>query len=137
MRVIVAFVLLIGLLSPGARADEAHAEIDYLLSSIGSSECTFIRNGKQYNAQDAEAHLRMKYRRGKRYASTGEKFIERLASKSSISKKLYYIECENKEKVPSGDWLMQRLNEYRASSATEDEGRSSPGTDLRFSDSQS
>jgi hypothetical protein len=115
MRVIVALALVICLLPPGAGADEAFTEIDYLLSSIGSSDCAFIRNGKRHNSRDAEAHLRMKYKRGKRYAPTSEKFIDRLASKSSMSDKLYYIECESEERVPSGDWLMQRLNEYRAS----------------------
>ena len=116
MRVIVAFALVICLLlPPGAHADEAFTEIDYLLSTIGSSDCAFIRNGKRHSAQDAEAHLRMKYKRGKRYAPTSEKFIERLASKSSMSDKPYYIECESEEKVPSGVWLMKRLNQYRAS----------------------
>ena len=114
IRVIAAIVLLIGLLPSGACADDTLEEIEYLLSSLGSSDCTFIRNGKTYSAHDAEAHLRMKYRRGKRYASTGEKFIERLASESSISKKPYYMECGSEERVLSGDWLMQRLNEYRA-----------------------
>jgi len=93
--------------------DSVPPEIDYLLVSIGSSNCTFIRNGKHYEAAAAEDHLRMKYRRGKRYASSSEEFIERLASKSSMSKKLYYIECEGDEKVPSGDWLRDRLAEYR------------------------
>ena len=114
MRVAVALVFLICLMLPNARANDAVAEIEYLLSSIGSSNCTFIRNDKRYNARDAEAHLRMKYRRGRRYVSTSENFISRLASASSISKKLYYIECEREETVPSGNWLMQRLNEYRA-----------------------
>lgn len=117
MRVIVALALLICLLPPGARADDVPAEIDYLLSAIGSSGCTFIRNGKRHDAEDAEAHLRMKYQRGRRYAATSEEFIERLASKSSMSKKLYYIECECEETVPSGDWLMQRLTEYRTNSS--------------------
>jgi len=114
MRVMIAAVLLICLLPPVGWADDTVAEIDYLLSSIGSSKCTFIRNGKRYNSQDAEAHLRMKYRQGKRYASSSENFISRLASASSISKKPYYMECDGKERVPSGDWLMQRLDEYRA-----------------------
>jgi hypothetical protein len=65
----------------------------------------------------------MKYRRGKRYAPTSEKFIERLASKSSLSNKPYYIECESEERMAFGQWLMQRLNEYRASS---DDGRRGP-----------
>ena len=111
MRVL-TFVVLIFLLPLSALADDAApAEIDYLLSSVGSSDCTFIRNGKRYDSRSAEDHLRMKYRRGKRYAPTGEKFIERLASNSYLSKKLYYIECEG-EKMPSGDWLTEQLGEY-------------------------
>ena len=110
----IAAVLLICLLPSAVRADDSVAEIEYLLSSIGSSNCTFIRNGKRYNSQDAEAHLRMKYRQGKRYASSSENFISRLASTSSVSKIPYYMDCDGKETVPSGDWLMQRLDEYRA-----------------------
>ena len=112
----IAAVLLICLLPPAVRADDSVAEIDYLLSSIGSSNCTFIRNGKRHNSQDAEAHLRMKYRQGKRYASSSENFIARLASASSVSKKPYFMECDGEEIVSSGDWLRQRLNEYRAHS---------------------
>jgi len=96
-----------------AIADVAETEVEYLVSTIGASDCTFIRNGKRHSAEDAEDHLRMKYRRGRRYAPTAEKFIERLASESSMSKKPYYIECEGQEAVPSGEWLMARLNDYR------------------------
>lgn len=95
--------------------DEVPAEIDYLLRAIGSSNCSFIRNGENYDSRSAEDHLRMKYRRGKRYAASSEDFIERLASKSYLSKKAYYIECEGEEKIPSGDWLLERLGEYRRS----------------------
>ena len=97
-----------------ARADQTATEIDFLLSAIGQSDCVFVRNGKEYDAQDAEAHLRMKYSRGKRYAPTSEKFIERLASKSSMSKKPYFIECNGMQPVQSGQWLTQLLNDYRA-----------------------
>ena len=114
---IFAVALILCLLSLDARADdEAPAEIDYLLRSIGSSGCTFIRNGESHESREAEDHLRMKYRRGKRSAPTSEKFIERLASKSSLSNQLYYIECEGEERMPSGDWLMKRLGEYRTAS---------------------
>jgi hypothetical protein len=97
------------------QASEIPVEIDYLLTTVGSSDCAFIRNGSRHDAEDAEAHLRMKYKRGKRWASTTEKFIERLASKSSFSKKPYFIQCGEQEQVPSGDWLTQRLQEYRNS----------------------
>ena len=96
-----------------ARAEDVPAEIDYLLNAVGGSGCVFIRNGKRHDAEDAEDHLRMKYRRGKRYAPTTEAFIERLASKSSMSKKLYHIDCPGEDIVPSGDWLSQKLIEYR------------------------
>lgn len=116
MRVLTLVVLLF-LLPFGAGADDGvPAEIDYLLRSVGSSDCTFIRNGARYDSRSAEDHLRMKYRRGKRYAATSEKFIERLASNSYLSKKAYYIECEGEEKIPSGDWLLERLGDYRKES---------------------
>jgi len=97
-----------------ARGEDAAVEIDYLASAVGSSGCTFIRNGKRHDAADAEAHLRMKYRRGKRYAPTAELFIERLASRSSISNKPYYIECTGQEPVETGTWLTRRLEDFRS-----------------------
>lgn len=107
-------VIVAGLLLPlSATAGTAEVEIDNLLSTMGRSDCVFIRNGKRHNAEDAEDHLRMKLRRGKRYVTTTESFIERLASSSSMSKKPYYIECPGQEKTPTGEWLMQRLAELR------------------------
>jgi len=101
------------LVAPGSYAEDVPTEIDYLLTTVGSSNCEFIRNGKRHSAENAEDHLRMKYRRGKRYAPTTEAFIERLASKSSMSKKLYEIDCPGEDVVPSGEWLSYRLAEYR------------------------
>jgi hypothetical protein len=95
-------------------AGNTESEIEYLIASIGDSNCTFVRNGSRHDAEDAEDHLRMKYRRGKRYATSAELFIERLASKSSMSGKLYTMECPDSETVPSGEWLTARLHEYRA-----------------------
>lgn len=107
--------LFLALLVPvTSSASGTEEEIEYLLSSIGDSTCTFIRNGKKHEAEDAEDHLRMKYRRGKRYASTTEKFIERLASASSMSRKPYYIECPGDEAMRTGDWLTELLNDYRS-----------------------
>jgi hypothetical protein len=119
MRVLILVVLLF-LLPIGTRAeDEVPAEIDHLLTSVGNSGCTFIRNGERHDARSAEDHLRMKYRRGKRYATSSEAFIKRLASSSYLSKKLYYIECEGDEMIPSGDWLATRLAAYRNELAKE------------------
>lgn len=103
------------LMSATAHADDqAAAEIEYLIQSIAESGCTFVRNGKRHTSAAAESHLRMKLRRGKRYVSDAESFIDRLASKSSMSKKPYFIECEGAEPVASGQWLKERLLEYRS-----------------------
>ena len=117
MRLLYISILLAVLLPAGALAEDAEAEIEYLLSSIGESGCTFIRNGKRHDASDAEDHLRMKYRRGKRHASTAERFIERLASASSMSRKPYFIECGSNEAVPTGEWLTGRLEVLRSGHA--------------------
>jgi len=103
-----------------ADADQTSAEVEYLLTTMSASDCTFIRNGKEYDAADAESHLRMKYQRGKRYAPTTELFIERLASKSSMSGKPYYIECEGEERTTSAEWLTALLEDYRGMSASDD-----------------
>ena len=113
MKQSIALLVLLAFAPSMVRADQTATEIDYLLSTIGQSDCVFVRNGKEYDAQDAEAHLRMKYRRGKRYAPTTEKFIERLASMSSMSKKPYFIECGDEQRVPSGQWLTNLLSQYR------------------------
>jgi hypothetical protein len=112
-------VLVLALLMPAiAFADQAETEIEYLISTVGESGCTFIRNGSRHDADDAASHMRLKYRRGKRYATSAELFIERLASKSSFSGKPYAIDCPGSDPVPSADWLTARLHEYREQHAS-------------------
>jgi len=112
-------VAALALLMPAAAiADDSEIEIEHLITTVGESGCTFIRNGSRHDAEDAASHMRLKYRRGKRYANTAELFIERLASKSSFSGKPYAIECPGSEAVPSGDWLTARLQEFRKQQAS-------------------
>ena len=93
---------------------DAHSEIEHLLTVIGQSNCTFIRNGKEHNSIDAEEHLRMKYRKGKKWIENADQFIERIASKSSLSGNPYFIRCEDSQQ-PTGEWLTRKLAEYRQS----------------------
>ena len=117
MRPFALFVAFALLLPAASFADDAEVEIEYLINTVGESDCTFIRNGSRHNAEDAASHMRLKYRRGKRYATTAELFIERLASKSSWTGEAYAIECPDSEAVPSGEWLTARLHEYRGRAA--------------------
>ncbi len=112
--VLLAFGVLAGPLAAAADDAAMEAEIEHLITAIGESGCEFIRNGKRYSSSQAEDHIRVKYRRGKRYATSTEAFIERLASQSSMSKKPYWIECDGADPVKSGDWLKAELERYRS-----------------------
>ena len=117
MQAAVAGLLSLLMVSAVWATDEiTNAEIEHLISSVGASGCTFVRNGKRYSASAAEDHLRLKYRKASKYADTAEHFVERLASKSSWTGKPYFIECPDSAPVPSADWLMNALQSYRDAS---------------------
>jgi len=109
-------LILVTLLSlpVAASADPMDEEIDYLLNAVDSSGCTFIRNGNEYSAHVARDHLASKRRRGKRYFSTTEEFIDRIASQSSVSGKPYRIRCRGERTIDAFDWFTARLAERRA-----------------------
>jgi hypothetical protein len=105
----IAISALIWFFSPLSMASTAEAEIQYLLKSVGQSECVFIRNGRSHSAMEAESHLRMKYGKTKSRIDSSKQFIERIASKSSWSGKPYFIECPDSERQRSRDWLTEML----------------------------
>ena len=96
-----------------AAGESADAEIQYLLQEVGSSNCTFVRNGQRHTAERAEEHLRMKYDKGRKYIGDAEEFIDKIASKSSWTGKPYTIECANGAAEQSRNWLLARLQEHR------------------------
>ena len=100
-------------LSLPTRADDSSTEIGALLSQVAQSGCEFRRNGSVHSAEDAADHLRLKYRRGKRYVNSTEQFIDRLASESSWTGKAYSVICDGVER-PSRDWLYEALASLRA-----------------------
>jgi len=112
MSLLVSFFAL-----PGQTEESPDVEIEYLLVTVGQSNCSFIRNGISHSAENAESHLRLKYSRGSKYVSNADEFIDRLASESSWTGKDYMIECPETGKQPSAEWLNQRLSEYRAQSS--------------------
>ena len=115
VRSLVAAIAVLALLAGyPAQADDnvAEQEITALIAAVESSGCFFLRNADRHDSAEAADHLRLKYRRGRRYADTAEHFIERLASKSSWSGKPYFIECDG-EQSPSGDWLSAQLELIR------------------------
>lgn len=114
MRSFVA-VLFCLVCAPAALAEEhMDGEIDHLLETVANSNCVFVRNGKEHGAEAAKDHLSLKRRRGKRYFSSAEEFIDRLASRSSWSGKPYYIRCEDGQQQLASSWFYDVLAEYRS-----------------------
>ena len=113
MRLLTLFVLCV-LLVPAARADDLmDREIDHLLDAVGSSSCIFVRNGKEYGPEAAKDHLSMKRHRGKKYFSSTEEFIDRLASSSSWTGKPYFIQCGDGGRQLAAEWFADVLRTYR------------------------
>ena len=100
---------------PAAASATAEREIGHLLDFVSASGCTFIRNGKEHDSMEAADHLRLKYERGRRYASSAENFIDRLASESSWTGKAYSVRCGESLEA-SGQWLHRELANYRQAS---------------------
>lgn len=94
---------------------KAQIEIDYLLQYVETSGCSFYRNGSWYDSSHAKAHLRTKYdyMAARNLIGSAEDFIDKAATKSSLSGKPYKIRCGSEE-VESGQWLREVLARYRA-----------------------
>ncbi|PMQ06799.1 hypothetical protein DyAD56_02695 [Dyella sp. AD56] len=94
--------------------DASQREIAALLSFVGHSSCTFIRNGTAYPATQAEGHLedKLHYLQRKGKVHSAEDFIQLAATESSMSGKPYLVRCDGKEQ-PSADWLNEELTRLR------------------------
>jgi hypothetical protein len=109
--------LLLAVNAQAAPPPSAQVEINYLLSAVAQSDCEFYRNGTWYDAKAAAAHLRDKYEflvTRNSIQNSGD-FIEKAATKSSISGLAYAIRCQGVPTVSSHEWLVQVLAKYRQS----------------------
>lgn len=99
----------------GARTQ---AEIGHLIDYISRSGCRFNRNGDWADTAAARGHVAMKYEylRDRGLIGSAEDFIDRAASRSSLSGKDYLVQCPGAAAVPSGAWLRSELEHYRAGS---------------------
>ena len=95
----------------------AQAEIDYLLWTVAASDCEFYRNGSRYEAKAAAAHLSSKfqYLQARDLIHSAEDFIDKAATRSSLSGLPYAIRCKGGEDVPTRQWLLILLARYRDS----------------------
>ena len=87
------------------------------MNRLESSGCQVDRNGTWYPAADARSHLmtKLSYLEDRGAVQTAEQFIERAASKSSVSGRPYLIRCGDAPPVESAVWLSAQLQAMRAS----------------------
>ena len=105
MTLVVPFIAL-------ANPDHTDREIKHMMGYIASADCRFIRNGKEYGAEEARKHLQRKYEHARRWVKTAEDFIQHVATKSSMSGEPYKIRC-NDQTMLCADWLRAELMRFR------------------------
>lgn len=119
MKQLLPLALLVLAFAAYADEEALQVELDGLFALVETSDCTFIRNGSEHDAEDAADHLRLKSRRGKKYYDSTEQFIDRLATKSSWSGKPYSVQCPDSEAQSSNAWLTGLLLQLRSASPGE------------------
>jgi hypothetical protein len=85
-------------------------KIEQLLSEVETLKGdVFIRNGVEYSAKDAADHLRTKLQAAGDKIATAERFIESVASASSLSGEPYRVRLANGTEVLAADYLREKL----------------------------
>ena len=93
-----------------ATADNERETIEWLIQRVASlRDAKFVRNGTAHDAAEAASHLRTKWKAAGNKVKTVDEFIEKLASKSSVSGSTYKIRFADGKEVNSGDWMRQEL----------------------------
>lgn len=113
-RAVGLMLLVISCLPLAARADmdQTPHEIQHLMDYIARSQCRFIRNGKTYDAEAAQAHIQRKYDHVRRRVRTTEDFIDLAASRSSVSGEPYRVQCGARTLL-CAEWLRAELEHLR------------------------
>lgn len=85
-------------------------EINQLLNKVQTSEIEFERNGQKHSGADARQHLEKKLNWAKRWKLrsqpiTTEQFIQKIASRSSMSGDEYYVIKSDGTRMKTEEWL--------------------------------
>ena len=91
------------------RANEEQ-KIEALLKTIETADIVFIRNGEEYTAAEAAAHLRKKYDSAKDRITTREQFVEEIASASSMTGEPYKVKLKDGLVMTVREWIRSMDN---------------------------
>lgn len=107
-------------LSAVAAAPSAHEQsrIDRLIRFVESQQgLKFVRNGTEYECADAARFLRGKLESMGKEINTAREFIDRIASKSSMSGEPYHVKFANGKTMPAAQFLGDELKRIDAQPA--------------------
>lgn len=108
-------------LALGASAEPpAHERelINKLINFVESRHDTkFVRNGKEYSCDEAATFLRRKMDAMGGDIHTAHEFVERIASKSSMSGKPYHVKFDDGRSVPASRFLGDELKRLKGNAA--------------------
>ncbi|MBL1259041.1 MAG: DUF5329 family protein [Thiotrichaceae bacterium] len=88
-------------------------EVEHLLNFIANTTCIITRNGSLHNGPEALSHIKRKYAYYREAITSTEEFIERSASKSTLSGEAYTVRCADRAVIATREWLLYELGEYR------------------------
>ena len=94
-------------------------KIDALLAHVAASKDTFIREGVEYTGAEAADHLRKKYASGGQKIETLDEFIDKIASRSSLTGKPYQVKRADGKVVEAAKWLRDAAKELKVKAAEE------------------
>ena len=107
------FLVLASFAAAAATAQET--EIQALIARVAQARgVVFIRNGSEYAAAKAAAHLRRKLAAADGRIRTAEAFIDLIGTRSSVTGVAYRVRLPDGREEESAVWLRQLLQEVRA-----------------------
>ena len=90
-------------------------KIEALIKQVGDlNDAKFVRNGSVYEPAIAARFLRGKWDANKTEAKTARDFIDKVATKSRTSGKLYLIRFNDGKEIPSREFLLAELEKLES-----------------------
>lgn len=110
-----AAVSMLAMTTQAAPPPHEQGRIERLIHFVESQkDMKFIRNGSEYSCADAAKFLRGKLESMGGEVTTAREFIERIASKSSMSGQPYHVRFADGRLMPAAQFLAEELKRMDA-----------------------
>lgn len=105
MMMVMCWSMMVPLVYASVRSEAEQWKINALLHAIQEADVHFMRNGKIYTASEAYEHLSHKLLAAGSKVQTVQEFIEKIASRSSLSGENYQVVLTDGKTIPASVWL--------------------------------